>query len=204
MEAVLELWGWGGAEGGSALSSPCPNVTVCPHSFHAEPRGGEERREDLPVHAPQAAAHLVTPGRLAPAGVCPLTHTLCEAGGGEGGGEHRTPPVGWSTKPSFTPIGPRVPGSLSHLPACGMQVWGAQSWGGGGPPLTPHPCPIGTTCASGTPPSSTPCTASAGSAPPPPGRTLLPSDLGSTKVSLLISHRHRRWWAARPLRLRLL
>lgn len=142
VEAVLELWGWGGAEGGPALCSPCPNVTVCPHSFHAEPRGGEERREDLPVHAPQAAAHLVTPGRLAPAGVCPLTHTLCEAGGGEGGGEHRTPPVGWSTKPSFTPIGPRVPDSLSHLPACGMQVWGAQSVCVGGttsdPPSLPH------------------------------------------------------------------
>lgn len=50
-------------------SSRPRHVIVCPHSFRAEPRGGEERREDLPVHAPQAAAHLVKPawGELAPA-----------------------------------------------------------------------------------------------------------------------------------------
>lgn len=43
---------------------------MSPHSFRAEPGGGgEERREDLPVHAPQAAADLVKPawGELAPA-----------------------------------------------------------------------------------------------------------------------------------------
>lgn len=105
MEEVLELWGWGEHREGWCrvfLSSLCPNVTVCPHSFHAEPRGGEERREDLLVHAPQAAAHLVTPGKVASAGVCPLAYTLCEAGGGQ----HRIPLVGRSTKPSFTPIGP--------------------------------------------------------------------------------------------------
>lgn len=58
----------------------CPRpwqVTRCPHSVPAEPRGGEERGEDLPVHAPQAAADLVKPrGELAPAwgGVCPPGH----------------------------------------------------------------------------------------------------------------------------------
>lgn len=96
MEEVLELWGWGEHREGWCrvfLSSLCPNVTVCPHSFHAEPRGGEERREDLLVHAPQAAAYLVTPGKVASAGVCHLpTHCLRLGVGSIGspwwGGEH--------------------------------------------------------------------------------------------------------------------
>lgn len=135
-------------------ASPGPRgVTACPHSFRAEPGGGEERGEDLPVHAPQAAAHLV---KLGPAGSC-LGLPACphDARGGSTGGR-------WgSTAPAFcgsktSPLHPTACETARVSPKTGQirqthfiisqpLAWegAGGKWGGDGgwPPLTPRPSP---------------------------------------------------------------
>lgn len=84
-------------------------------------------------------------------------------------------PVSRETARVFPQNGAKSTGSVSPPPS----PWDGMGWGGvrgevWGDPTDAPSLPAGTTCASGTPPSSTPCTASAGSAPPPPGRALPP------------------------------
>lgn len=186
----------GGAQGGLVPCLPELPVPKCHRVSPQFPCRAQRRRRKERRSTCTCTSSSSLFGNAGQGGFCwglPLAYTLSEAGGGQ----HRIPLVGGGARsPHLPQLDP-----LSHLPACGMQVWGAQR---GRITSDPHPCPIGTTSASGTPPSSMPCTASAGSAPPPPGRILLPFNLGSRKVSLLISHRHRHSWAARPLELRLL